>query len=137
MKNAREVLAGIMDRDLDVEGLYQWSASFGRMGDLSGIVITTPKELKIRAGADVYFGEVLGKHSNVWYEFDPSDFRLITNKPHEMDALKQLPNLLSGYDPIEALGLRCPLCKKWDRYWEDWQLGMCDDCISARPSDEE
>lgn len=46
--------------------LYRFSVGFGRMGDLEGIFAADDeKDIKPALGMRIYFGEVLGKHSEV------------------------------------------------------------------------
>jgi hypothetical protein len=43
---------------------FYWDC--GRNGDVEGLFITTKKELKYAIGKQIYFGEILGKHSEVY-----------------------------------------------------------------------
>lgn len=46
--------------------LYEFALDCGRMGDLEGLFIADPKCLDPLFGKEIYFGEVLGKHSEVY-----------------------------------------------------------------------
>lgn len=45
--------------------MWNFYADFGRMGSLSGIFTATEAEVQASYGKMAYFGEVLGKHSNI------------------------------------------------------------------------
>tara|TARA_Y100000310_G_scaffold321360_1_gene378878 strand:+ start:3846 stop:4022 length:177 start_codon:yes stop_codon:yes gene_type:complete len=45
--------------------LYGFYADFGRMGNLDGIFIAESDDLDAIMGKDIYFGEILGKHSDI------------------------------------------------------------------------
>ena len=45
--------------------LVDYNEDFGRMGSLSGLFITTQNLLNSINGKTVYYGEILGKHSDV------------------------------------------------------------------------
>ncbi len=46
--------------------LVEYEEDFGRSGMLSGLFITTKDKLELIKGREIYFGEVLGKHSEVF-----------------------------------------------------------------------
>ena len=76
--------------------LVQFYWDCGRMGDLDGLFIITEDELKSWYGREAYFGEVLGKHS----EIDESDF---TIKSDDQEFIAKIEELLgkhlSGFYP--------------------------------------
>lgn len=46
--------------------LYSFELDWGRMGSLEGLFIAEEKDVKDIIGKNVQFGEVLGKHSDVY-----------------------------------------------------------------------
>ena len=84
------------------KGVYKLEASYGRMGDLSGIFIATDSDVKklISSKIKVYFGEVLGKHSEVYGAMDEGDIVLLTDSK---DAVKLVEKhgLSNGLNPFE------------------------------------
>lgn len=82
---------------------FRWD--YARCGDVEGLFITTQKELKASYGKYVYFGEILGKHSEVDGELNKSDFKIITQ---DQDFIEKLINLfdgetLMGCNPLDVL----------------------------------
>jgi len=45
--------------------LYKFSADFGRMGWISSIFTAEEEDINKTVGKEIYFGEVLGKHSEI------------------------------------------------------------------------
>ena len=76
--------------------LVQFYWDCGRMGDLEGLFITTEDELKSWYGREAYFGEVLGKHS----EIDESDFMIKSDDQEFIAKIEELlGEHLSGFYP--------------------------------------
>lgn len=83
--------------------LYEFCLDCGRMGDLTGLFIATETELKALQGGNIYFGEALGKHSEVWIDdFKFEDY--CTVKSDDSEKIDWLIDLLgytlSGYNPL-------------------------------------
>jgi hypothetical protein len=76
----------------------------GRMGAVEGLFITTQEELDKAYGKQVYFGEILGKHSEVQGTLSPEDIKV---KSDDQDFIAKLEELLgkniSGYNPLQYL----------------------------------
>lgn len=53
--------------------LYRYYEDFGRMGELEGVFVSTEEEIDELSERPAYFGEVLGKHSDIvsynWKDF--------------------------------------------------------------------
>ena len=80
--------------------LVQFYWNCGRMGDIEGLFITTEDELKSWYGREAYFGEVLGKHSEIDGTIDEGDF---TIKSDDQEFIAKIEELLgehlSGFYP--------------------------------------
>jgi hypothetical protein len=95
--------------------LVEYYEDFGRMGCLTGLFITTRDELDKVIGKSLYWGEVLGKHSEIITEsLSISDMKILSedqeflNKMLEIFPLaldhdnKVLPwRTINGYNPLE------------------------------------
>ena len=82
-------------------GLYCLNASFGREGDLEGLFLADSEDVKylIDNKVSVYFGEVLGKHSEVYGSFISDEIELITEDEKVIDIFRKY-NISSGYNPF-------------------------------------
>jgi len=76
----------------------------GRMGDLDGIFITTKEALEKSYGKEAYFGEVLGKHSEVSGTIDEDDFEIVETTQKFIEELQELlGSNISGFNPLEYI----------------------------------
>ena len=78
--------------------LYRFEMDCGRMGMLSGTFVT--ESLKPILGKRVYFGEVLGKHSEIEGVLDEGDFTLLTNDQDFINKFVEL-ECESGHNPFD------------------------------------
>lgn len=80
--------------------LVQFYWDCGRMGDIDGLFVTTQEELSSWYNRYIYFGEVLGKHSDIYGTIEPEDF---TVKSDDQDVIAKIEELLgehlSGFYP--------------------------------------
>jgi hypothetical protein len=81
--------------------MYRWETSFGRMGTLDGVFFDDCRLVQHLANVHVHFGEVLGKHSDIGYMFDPEDFEEIELDVATRTMLyNKLTQSVAGYNPI-------------------------------------
>lgn len=69
-------------------GLYKFYWDCGRMGNLESIFTAEMKEVEEAIGRKVYFGEALGKYSEIYGTLEKQDVELITTN-HEFIAIFQ------------------------------------------------
>lgn len=80
--------------------LVQFYWGYGSMGDLEGLFITTEDELESWYGREAYFGEVLGKHSEIDGTLDEGDFTIKSDDQEFIDKIEELlGEHLSGFYP--------------------------------------
>ena len=80
------------------ECLWSFYWDCGRQGEVEGLFKATKEEVKNAIGKDVYFGEILGKHSEVYGTIEEGEIELVSDNPIEvMNATE------SGYNPLEYL----------------------------------
>lgn len=82
--------------------LYKFYSNWGRMGDLEGLFIADEQDVKNIIGKEVYFGEVLGKHSEVEDTMTEEMFTAINIPQDALETLeKELGTTWSGLNPID------------------------------------
>lgn len=82
--------------------LYSFYWDCGRMGNLQGLFIAEQSEVDKILGKEVYFGEVLGKHSEVYGEIGDSDIEVVSEDQEKVEWLeKLLGSTVSGYNPLD------------------------------------
>lgn len=84
--------------------LYRFSWSFCG-GDIESLFVTTEKELEAALGKDVYFGEVLGKHSEIFGTLEKEDLTLLSEDQTKISWLVETVGSKSicGLNPLEHL----------------------------------
>jgi hypothetical protein len=85
---------------------YLWSFYWdcGRQGGVEGLFVATDDEVKAVIGKRVYFGEILGKHSDVYGTLEANDMAkmgLDSETVEKVTAL--LGETWSGYNPLQYL----------------------------------
>ena len=82
--------------------LYSFFWDCGRMGDVEGLFIAPEEEVEKAIGSQVYFGEILGKHSDISGTLSSVDLKVISDEQDRIDWLLGIigPNV-SGYNPLE------------------------------------
>lgn len=85
-----------------MKNLYRFYWDCGRMGELHGLFVATQEEVRDRIGSEVYFGEVLGKHSEIYGQLRERDIQLVTSDQNFIEKF-QLLGLEIGFNPIEYL----------------------------------
>jgi len=88
---------------MNVIAQFYWDC--GRMGDVDGLFVTTKEALAKAYGKEVYFGEILGKHSEVAGTLNESDITVLTEDQDFITKFIEImgDGTLSGYNPLEYL----------------------------------
>jgi hypothetical protein len=85
-----------------MKGIYKFFADFGRMGDLSGVFVAKAEDVENIIGQEVYFGEVLGKHSEVVMTIEDDNFTLVTNDEKFIEMFEDC-GLENGHNPFDFI----------------------------------
>ena len=81
--------------------LYSFYWDCGRMGDVQGLFISTQEQVDKLLGKEIYFGEILGKHSEVYGTIDEGDITLVSSDQDKVNwLLELLGGTVSGYNPL-------------------------------------
>lgn len=85
-----------------MKALYRLNCDCGRQGSLEGIFVADTEDVEylIKNNISVYFGEVLGKHSEISGCLDDRDIELITTEDKVVDVVEKY-ELSTGYNPFE------------------------------------
>ena len=84
------------------KAVYKFHANCGRMGELEGILISTKEKVRvlIESKIEVYFGEVLGKHSEVYGAIEPDEMTFVSDN-EDVVMLVEENGLTIGFNPFE------------------------------------
>lgn len=82
--------------------IYRFTFDCGRMGTLMGLFVADARVINEAIGRKVYFGEVLGKHSEIFGELTSDQFEVHSSDPNFMEKFERL-GCSSGYNPLDYL----------------------------------
>jgi hypothetical protein len=88
-----------------MRNIYRFHWDCGRQGDLDSIFIATPEEVEDIIGKRVWFGEILGKHSEVYGVIDRGEITLISNDQEFTSKFEQImgADFSLGPNPLEHI----------------------------------
>ena len=107
------------------EKVYKWEWDCGRMGDLEGLFVATEAVVAAAIGKNAYFGEVLGKHSEVQGLLEENEFTLLSEDPAVIAFVKEHGPF--GWNPLNYVRIPCDDCGT-EMSVEDEQDYWCHDC---------
>lgn len=87
---------------MNKKGLYKFYWDCGRMGHLDGLFIATKEDIFRLIGSYIYFGEILGKHSEIDGTVEADDIILLTNSEEVIKVFED-NNISVGYNPLNYL----------------------------------
>ena len=84
------------------KAVFKFEMDYGRMGELEGVFISTVKEVDalIESGYEVYFGEALGKHSEVYGKMSEDEIFLVSEDENVVKVIEE-NGLEFGYNPFD------------------------------------
>lgn len=89
---------------MDKNYLWKFKWDCGSMGELEGLFIATKPEVENAIGKEIYFGEVLGKHSEISGELESEEVQEIDANDTMIEELLDLFGVnICGYNPLEYI----------------------------------
>lgn len=82
--------------------LYKFYWDCERMGEVVGIFTAEEDEVNKAIGSEIYFGEILGKHSEIDGELEVADLHIVTEDQAFIKRFDEL-DCSSGYNPLEYI----------------------------------
>lgn len=67
--------------------LYRFNVEFGRHGELDGLFVAENSDVRKLIGQEIYFGEILGKHSEIFCSIEKSH---LTEKSQDQKFIEKL-----------------------------------------------
>lgn len=85
-----------------MKALYKMNFDCGRQGSLEGVFIADTKDVEylVNNKVCVYFGEVLGKHSDIRGTVDKNEIKRITTNKNAIKVVEDY-GLENGYNPFK------------------------------------
>lgn len=102
-----------------------------RQGGVEGLFVATEDKVKDLIGKQADFGEILGKHSEVYGTIEEGEITKVNLDSETVDKVTIiLGETWSGYNPIHYVQYECPKCE--DSYMEEefnLEKNMCTYCV--------
>lgn len=86
-----------------MKGIYSFRWVCGSLGDLTGLFVADSEDVKNIVGKHVYFGEVLGEHSEIAGTIDAGDIVLETDDQEFIAKFESIfgESFVTGYNPLD------------------------------------
>lgn len=82
--------------------LFSFYWDCGRMGSLEGLFVASQEDVDNLIGKQIYFGEVLGKHSEIYGDLSIEDLKVIEIDQDAIDKIVAVTGTtISGFNPFE------------------------------------
>ncbi len=85
-----------------MKGIYSFHWDCGRMGEVNGLFVADSADVEKAIGREVYLGEVLGKHSEIYGVLDTNAVVLKSDNPAHVEMFESL-DLTTGHNPLAYL----------------------------------
>ena len=72
------------------------------MGSVEGVFVSDEETVKSGIGKNVYFGEILGKHSEVHGTLDEGDLEVLSEDQDFINKFEEIVGS-TGYNPLEYI----------------------------------
>ena len=84
--------------------LYRFCWPQRRGGDVEGLFVEDSDVVENAIGSNVYFGEICGKHSDVYGTLDEEDLTVVSEDQEKISWLVDiLGRSISGYNPFDYI----------------------------------
>ncbi len=102
-----------------MKAVYKMHIDCGRMGELEGVFVAGKKQVEklLSSGVEVYFGEVLGKHSEIYGGIEDKEIKMVSDDQNVVDVIEK-HGLQSGYNPFEYTSVN----------FDHESIGLDEDC---------
>jgi len=85
--------------------LYRFFWDCGRMGEIEGLFIAEESQVNKTIGKELYFGEILGKHSEIQGKLEMNELTVISEDQEFIDKIAGVFGTtdLCGYNPLDHI----------------------------------
>lgn len=121
--------------------LYKFYWNCGRSGNVKGMFIADEKEVEQAIGNEVSFGEILGKHSDIYGTLEDGEITEVVVSESTLEEMEEvLGRNISGYNPLDYIKYECERCGEClDASECEWFLDteeniICEECVTEEES---
>ena len=90
--------------------LYKFYWDCGSMGSVEGVFVADPADVEKAIGQGVYFGEILGKHSEVYGTLKTNDVTVIDESEEFITKFQEIFPHGVGHNPMYYVTRYCEDC---------------------------
>jgi hypothetical protein len=85
-----------------MKAVYKFDFKCGRQGDLNGLFVEKKEHVRvlIEKEIEVYFGEVLGKHSEIYGKVEESEIIFVSDNEEVVSIIENF-GLSNGFNPFD------------------------------------
>lgn len=83
--------------------LYKFEWDFGKEGQVLGLFLATPIQVIEAKGREIYLGNVLGEHSEIYGVIQEDHIELLSSNDDFINQAVQCGAVPFGYNPLEYL----------------------------------
>lgn len=116
---------------------FYWNCR--RQGSVEGLFVATEEEVKNAVGEYVYFGEILGKHSEIYGTIEEGEIEKVDV---DSDAVEKVTKFLgdswSGYNPLDYIREMCVRCEDHYERFELHEINnekVCHYCMTEEETE--
>lgn len=83
--------------------LYRFYWDCGRQGHVKSLFVSDDETIKSNIGKNIYLGEILGKHSEIYGTFDEGDIKELSQ---DQDFIKKFESIIGksfGHNPLSNI----------------------------------
>jgi len=86
-----------------MKAIYKFYWDCGRQGYVESLFVAEKAEVQKVIGTKIYFGEILGKHSEIYGELNEEDLTILSE---DQEFIKKLESIMgkgtiSGHNPLQ------------------------------------
>lgn len=84
-----------------MKAVYKMTIPMRRSGDIEGVFVAEKEHIDylISSEIEIYFGEIAGKHSEIYGSIGKDDIKMITDDSKVVSVIEEY-DLSSGYNPL-------------------------------------
>jgi hypothetical protein len=83
--------------------IFKFAWNYGRGGEVEGLFVATQEDVDAAIGQDVYFGEILGKHSEVEGTLEADDITVVSDAAIFVDMFEESVGKSFGHNPLDYI----------------------------------
>lgn len=91
-----------------MKAVFKLNIKMRRSGNIEGIFIAEKEQIEylLSSKIEIYFGEIAGKHSEIFGSIGADDIKMISDDKNVIKVIETY-GLSTGYNPLDYTTIRC------------------------------